>query len=179
MTWSARRDALAVFCCILVAAGCGDPNDLSAANPEIAVTVFVPSGGISVVDGSLPQLTWSLEYQVGCGATSYDALAAQGTLEPVDGVLLVTDGPAAAWNGMVEFEPGPCAIQLRARDTDGELVCSYTETITFGSQLPSETYFNMICYATCPTISFPGAETVPKTSCAPVGGLIVSAETLG
>jgi hypothetical protein len=91
----------------------------------------------------------------------------------------VTDGPAAAWNGMVEFEPGPCAIQLRARDTDGEVVCTYTETITFGSQLPSEAYFNMICYATCPTISFLGAETVPKTSCAPVGGLIVSAETLG
>ncbi|MDH3656295.1 MAG: hypothetical protein OEN21_18705 [Myxococcales bacterium] len=162
-----------------MAAGCGDSNEPSAADREVAVTVFAPSGGISVVDGSLPQLTWSLEYQVGCGDTSNDSFTAQGTLEPVDGFLLVTDGPAAIWNGMVEFEPGPCAIQLRARDTDGEVVCTYTETITFDFQLPSEAYFNMICYATCPTISFPGAETVPKTSCAPVGGLIVSAETLG
>ena len=107
-----------------------------------------------------------------------DSFTVEGTLEQVDRAVLELDGPTAVWKGIVEFEPGPCAIQLRARDADGEVACTYAETLTFDSELPSEAYFNMICYATCPTISFPSSETVSKTSCAPVGGLILSAETL-
>ena len=158
-----------------MATACG----VSGANPNsVAVTVFAPSGGASLVDGSRPSLSWSLEYLVSCNASADDPVGVEGTLEQVDRALLELDGPTTVWNGIVEFEPGPCTIQLRARDADGEVVCTYSESLTFGAELPSEAYFDMICYASCPTISFPRSETVVKTTCAPVGGLILSAETL-
>ncbi len=158
-----------------MATACG----VSDANPNsVAVTVFAPSGGASLVDGSRPSLSWSLEYLVSCNASADDPLGAEGSLEQVDRALLELDGPTTVWKGIVEFEPGHCTIQLRARDADGEVVCTYSESLTFGAELPSEAYFDMICYASCPTISFPRSETVVKTTCAPVGGLILSAETL-
>jgi hypothetical protein len=175
VAWSIRTRLLVLCCCVLVAAACGDAD---ANLGGVAVTVFAPSGGASLVDGSVPRLSWSLEYQVSCGASVDDRLTVEGTLKQVDRAVLELDGPTAVWKGIVEFEPGPCAIQLRARDADGEVVCTYTEALTFDSELPSEAYFNLICNPTCPTISFPGSETVSKTSCAPVGGLILSAETL-
>lgn len=73
--------------------------------------------------------------------------------------------------------PGPCTIQLRARYADGEVVCTATEPVTIEADALPELYVDMVCYATCPTITFPGSETSPKTICAPVGGVILSAET--
>ncbi len=166
----------------LVGAACGDSVDQNADADAVEVIVLVPSGGPVLTDGRFPQLTWSLEYKVVCPASvggslsSDDAFTVEGTLEQTSGFELELDGPVAAWKGTIEFEPGPCAVQLLARDADGEVVCSYLETMTFDSPLPPEMYLNMICYATCPTIPLPDPETVLKTVCAPVGGLILSAE---
>ena len=174
VTWSTRTYPLILCFALLLASACSDSGDENA----VAVTVFIPSGGAVAPDGSPLRLVWSVEYKVNCGASVDDSLALEGTLEQVDGVFLERDGLTAVYKGMVEFEPGPCAIQLLARDTDGEVVCSYTGPMTFDSELPSEAYFDMICFEPCPTISFPGTDTVAKTSCAAVGGLILSAETL-
>ena len=180
MNWRACTRKFLLCSAFLIVTACGDSGDQNA--DEVAVIVFVPSGGAVLADGRFPQLTWSLEYKVVCptsvggSVSSDDAFTVEGTLEHTNGFELELDGPVAAWKGTVEFEPGPCAVQLLARDADGEVVCSYLETMTFDSPLPHEAYFNMICYATCPAIPLPDPETVPKTFCAPVGGLILSAE---
>ena len=137
--------------------------------------VFIPSGGALLADARFPQLTWSLEYKVVCptsvggSSSSDDAFTVEGTLEQTNGFELELDGPVAAWKGTVEFEPGPCAVQLRARDADGEVVCSYFETMMFDSPLPHEMYLNMICYATCPTIPAPQPGDRPQDILRPGG----------
>lgn len=103
MAWSICTRLLVFCCCVLVAAACGDSN---ANISGVAVTVFAPSSGDSLVDGSVPPLSCSLEYQVSCGASVDDRLKVEGTLEP-----------------------GPCAIQLRARDADGTPLCSAATSI--------------------------------------------------
>jgi len=182
VTWWTRVRSLLSCSALLFASACGGSGEQSADADAVSVTVFVPSGGF-LDYGSVPQLTWSLEYKVECltsldgSSSSEDTHIVEGILDQIDGFELQLDGPTAVWNGSVAFEPGPCIIQLLARDADGEVVCSYQEPMMFDSPLPSEAYFNMICYATCPTIPLPDPETMPKLSCAPVGGLILSAET--
>ena len=65
---------------------------------------------------------------------------------------------------------------MRARDADGEVLCTATEPVTIEADALPELYVDMVCYATCPTITFPGSETSPKTICAPVGGVIPTEE---
>jgi len=182
VTWCTWVRPLLACSALLFASACGGSGDQDTDADAVSVTVFVPSGGF-LTNWSPSQLTWSLEYKVACftslggSSSSEDAFTVEGTLEQTDGFELQVDGPTAVWKGSIAFEPGPCTIQLRARDADGEVLCSYQEPMTLDSPLPSEAYFNMICYATCPTIPLPDPETIPKLSCAPVGGLIVSAET--
>ena len=144
--------------------------------------MFSPSGSD---DGSFVDVTWSLEYQIGCssgidGSSSpSDVITTEGTLEQNEEFNLWPGGPTRVWEGFVEFPPGPCIVQLRLRDGAGEVLCStYTEPLMIDPQPSSEAYFNMVCGEPCPTIPLPGSNPSLKASfCAPVGGIILSAET--
>jgi len=87
------------------------------------------------------------------------------------------DGPTEVWKGVVELPPGPCTIQLRARNADGEVICTASELVTIASDALPEIYVDMVCYGTCPTITLPGSTASPKLSCGPVSGVLLSAET--
>lgn len=180
MTQSAHLCWLISSCVLLLVSACGDSGPSTAEPRGTAVTVFIPS---AADDWSFAEFAWSLEYQVGCGveiernSSSGDFITAEGTLEQAEEFDVGPGGPTAVWKGFVEFTPGPCAVQLRLRDADGEVLCTYYEALTNEPESQPEMYFNMVCYATCPTIPLPGSETSPKTFCAPVGGVILSAQT--
>ena len=40
---------------------------------------------------------------------------------------------------------------MRARDADGEVLCTATEPVTIEADALPELYVDMVCYATCPT----------------------------
>lgn len=180
MTRSTHLGWLTSSCVLLLVSACGDARAPNAEPGGTAVTVFIPS---AADEWSFVDFTWSLEYQVGCGpgiergSSSDDFITVEGTLEQVEEFDLGPGGATAVWKGFVQFTPGPCAVQLRLRDADGEVLCTYTEALTNEPESQAEMYFNMVCYATCQTIPLPGSETSPKTFCAPVGGVILSAET--
>ncbi|MBT8469141.1 MAG: hypothetical protein HKN10_11830 [Myxococcales bacterium] len=180
MTRSARLCWLISSCVLLLVSACGDARAPNAEPRGTAVTVFIPS---AADDWSFAEFTWSLEYQIGCGpgierdSSSDDFITVEGALEQDEDFDVGPGGPTAVWKGFVEFTPGPCAVQLRLRDADGEVLCTYTEALTNEPESQAEMYFNMVCYATCPTVPLPSSETSPKTFCAPVGGVILSAET--
>ena len=181
MTWATRMHPF-VLCGLLVASACGGSGDPNAEPRGIAVTVFMPSGPNSTVSDDFA-LTWALEYTVACGpgfddtSSQGDAVTVEGAFEQAEAFNLGESGPTAVWKDSIEFPPGPCSIQLILRDADGEVLCSNTEPVTIEPETPTEAYFSLVCYATCPTIPLPGLETSPKTSCAPVGGVLLSAET--
>lgn len=180
MTWTTQKLPVAV-CALLVVSACGDPHGDPDADPRgTAVTVFGPSGPNATVSDDFA-LTWSLEYTIVCGSglvgASGEAVTVEGTLEQAEAFKLGEDGPTAVWNGLVELPSGPCAIQLRLRDADAEVICTGTQELTIEPETPNEAYVSLVCNGSCPTIPLPGLETSPKLSCAPVGGLLLSAET--
>ncbi|MDH3201437.1 MAG: hypothetical protein OEM15_11150 [Myxococcales bacterium] len=176
MTWTTRGFPSAL-CALLVASACGDPDaDLRGTT----VTVFVPSGPNATVSDDFA-LTWSLEYIIVCGSglvgASGEAVTFEGTLEQAEAFKLGEDGLSAVWKGRVELPAGPCTIQLRLRDADGEVICTGTQELTIEPETPNEAYVSLVCNGSCPTIPLPDSEAAPKLSCAPVGGVLLSAET--
>lgn len=181
MTQSGHLCWLVSSCVLLLASGCGDARAPNAEPRGTAVTVFIPSGSD---DWSFVDVTWSLEYQIGCGpgidgsSSPSDVITMEGTLAQNEEFNLGSGGPTGVWEGFVEFPPGPCIVQLRLRDGAGEVLCTYTEPFMIDPQPSSEAYFNMVCGGPCPTIPLPSSNPSPKASfCAPVGGIILSAET--
>jgi len=54
-----------------------------------------------------------------------DAVTLNGNLEVVDGRTSGTPPvPTEIWQGFMDLPPGDCTVQLRARDADGEVICS-------------------------------------------------------
>ena len=179
MTWNTQTFGTPLLCGLLAASawvGCGDPSS------DTAVTVFIPSGPNAT--GSFAEVAGSLEYTVACGP-GFDGTSAPGETEVIEGTFEQADpvtlgvggGPTAVWKGRVELPPGPCMIQLRLRDSEGEVICTGIQELTIEPETPNEAYVDLVCIGTCPTIPLPGLEMSPKLSCAPVGGVLLSAET--
>lgn len=179
MTGFARVCSPLLTGALMLVFACGDTGSEPSGT---AVSVFMPSLPNGTGNWDLLEHAQSLEYMLACDPDRDggfgDAVPVEGTLERGEVFQVGLDGPTAVWKGVIDFEPGPCFIHLRARDADEEVICSYSEPVSFDPARDSEAYFNMVCFATCPTVPFPGSGASPKNFCAPIGGLIVSAETL-
>jgi hypothetical protein len=178
MTGIARVCSFSLAGALMLVFACGD----TGSEPNgTAVSVFMPSLPNVTGDWDLLEHAQSLEYMLACDpdpdGSFGNAVPVEGTFERTEAFQIGLDGPTGVWKGVIDFEPGPCVIQLRARDADEEVICSYSEPVTFDPTRDSEAYFNMVCFATCPTVPLPRSEASRKNFCAPIGGLIVSAET--
>jgi len=60
-----------------------------------------------------------------------------GTARPGDG--------AEIWQGFMDLPVGPCTIQLRARDGDGEVICTATESFNIVVDTTSKVNLVLIC----------------------------------
>jgi hypothetical protein len=134
------------------------------------MNVIVPNGAPSLGGGSsapgLIDIT-TVEYTINClgnsdtfldnNASFPDEVQINGNLEVVDG-RTSPQGPippefgtprpgdgAEIWQGFMDLPPGPCTVQLRARDGDGEVICTATEPFTITADSITKVNLVLIC----------------------------------
>ncbi len=55
------------------------------------------------------------------------------------------DGQAEIWQGFMDLPPGPCTIELRARDDDGEVICTAQEPFIIAADSTTKVNIVLIC----------------------------------
>jgi hypothetical protein len=167
----ARLDRLVLLALIALIVACGTDSSSPAGNTE--VNVIVPNGSPANSPGPAPQTgpdqidIQSVEYTIDClgnsdtfldnNASFPDEVRVQGNLEVVDG-RTDPQGPippefgtprpgdgAEVWQGFMDLPPGPCTIQLRARDNDGEVICTSTEPFNISADALTKVNLVLIC----------------------------------
>ncbi|MBW2547785.1 MAG: hypothetical protein JRE82_11260, partial [Deltaproteobacteria bacterium] len=162
--------------CIGTLAACTSGEGGTAGNTELNIIVPTNAGTPNEIDIE------TVEYTITCagnsdvfldnGASFADEVRIDGNLEVVDG-RTDPQGPippefgtprpgdgAEIWQGFMDLPPGPCNIQLRARDNDGEVICTTDEGFLITADTTTKVNLVLIC-----DISFQ----------APVGSLDVDA----
>ncbi|MBT8451636.1 MAG: hypothetical protein KJO40_06695 [Deltaproteobacteria bacterium] len=132
-----------------------------AGNTEL--NVIVPNGYDA--GSSAPALIdiQDVEYTIDCAGNSDtfldnnasfdDAITLNGNLEVQDGRTNAAaiygdpsiDGQAEIWQGFMDLPPGPCTIELRARDNDGEVICTAQEPFSIAADSTSKVNIVLIC----------------------------------
>ena len=70
----------------------------------------------------------------------------QGTSPTPDGTCELPPGAMPeVWQGFMDLSPGPCTAQLRARDGDGEVICTATEPFTVVADTTTKVSLVMMC----------------------------------
>ena len=130
---------------------------------NIELNVVVPNGYDA--GSSAPALIdiQDVEYTVDCAGnndtfldndTSFrDEVTLNGNLEVQDGRSNAAaiygdpaiDGQAEIWQGFMDLPPGPCTIELRARDDDGEVICTAQEPFTIAADSTTKVNIVLIC----------------------------------
>ncbi len=168
------RASQAVVGCLLVAgAGCGEPATPSVEAAATEVTVLVPYARDTRFTADADD--WSLDYYTACLSEDTKSVETDGALGRAGDVEL-EDGVTAVFRGPIELIPGPCTIQFRLRDSDGEVIFTASEAYDIEPRPPPELYVVMEDPG-CPQSPLSDASAVRKYFCGPAGGLIVSAET--
>lgn len=137
------RTCLVLLCLgALVACGAGDGD--SAATESIELSTILQSLG--------PSPAMSVEYTVNCvgdgGSGAPDGVRIDGELEPANDRTVKTgmlDMQTETWTGFVDLPPGSCSVQLRARDSDGEVVCTANLRFSVVANTPAHLIVPLEC----------------------------------
>jgi len=147
--------------CVGTLAACANGDNGAAGNTEL--NVIVPNGYDA--GSSAPALIdiQDVEYTVDCAGNSDtfldnnssfpDEVTLNGNLEVQDGrtnPLAIygdpaIDGQAEIWQGLMDLPPGPCTIELRARDNDGEVICTAQEPFNIAADSLTKVNIVLIC----------------------------------
>jgi len=137
--------------CMSALAACTSTEGDQAGNTEL--NVIVPNNESSPgVPATIDIRT--VEYTINCegnddtfldnGASFDDAVNINGNLEVVDGRTTGSPPvPTEIWQGFMDLPPGPCSVQLRARDNDGEVICT-SPVSPFNIAADSTTKVNLV-----------------------------------
>ncbi|MDH3845069.1 MAG: endonuclease/exonuclease/phosphatase family protein, partial [Myxococcales bacterium] len=68
----------------------------------------------------------------------------QGPIPPEFGTPRPGDG-AEIWQAFMDLPPGDCTVQLRARDNDGEVICTAQEDVTIAADTTVKVNLVLIC----------------------------------
>ena len=142
-----------VLACIGTLAACTSGEGGTAGNTEF--NVIVPNNE-SAPGVPAPIDIQTVEYTINClgnsdtfldnNASFPDEVVINGNLEVVDGR---TSGsppvPTEIWQGFMDLPPGPCTVQLRARDNDGEVICTATEPFNIAADTTTKVNMVLIC----------------------------------
>ena len=162
-----RFTQMVVLVCIGSLAGCSSGEGGTVGNTEL--NVMVPIGSGQSGPGTSPTDIQSVEYTINCLGTPSSfldeptelpnggAVQINGNLEVVDGrtdpqglippefgTARPGDG-AEIWQGFMDLPVGDCTIQLRARDNDGEVICSATESFAIEADVKSKVNLVLVC----------------------------------
>ena len=151
MLFGRARWILLAFTAALAA--CSGDSRSTAGNTELKV--IVPNNE-SAPGVPAPIDIQTVEYTINClgnsdtfldnNASFPDEVVINGNLEVVDGR---TSGsppvPTEIWQGFMDLPPGPCTVQLRARDGDGEVICTATEPFNIAADTTTKVNMVLIC----------------------------------
>ena len=152
-----------VLACIGTLAACSSDGGGSVDNTEM--NVVVPNGSGNGSTAPLALDIQVVEYTIQCddGVDAGPFLDNDDTLDndtTINGVLEVLDQAGAGvntqqfgpdlsetyvWQGFMDLPPGDCTAQLRARDGDGEVICTATEPFTVTEDATVKVNVLMIC----------------------------------
>ena len=155
-----------VLACIGTVAACTTSGeDGTVSNTEL--NVLVPPAGEGSPGPSVDVQT--VEYTINCEGNSDtflddaqsfdDEVTLNGNLEVTDGQTSPTDGippefgtprpgdRAEIWQGFMDLPPGLCTIELRARDDDGEVICTAREGFTITANAIAKVNLVLVCDA--------------------------------
>ena len=80
------------------------------------------------------------------GANCVNDADCQGTAPVSDGVCETSPGAQTeVWQGFMDLPPGPCTIQLRARDNDGEVICTAEQPFVITADTTTKVNLVLIC----------------------------------
>ncbi len=136
---------LSVLVAALIA-GCAGGADPSAGKSEL--NVIVPDGGTDSID------IGTVEYTIQCDGNADTFLGDNSSFPDevlLNGNLEVTDGqtsggvPTEIWQAFMDLPPGPCLIQLRARDNDGEVICVADDTFAVAADTTTKINLVLVC----------------------------------
>jgi exonuclease III len=151
-----------VLACIGTLAGCAGGEGDTAGNTEL--NVLTPIG--STQSGPDAFDIQVVEYTIACndgidsgsfldnGATLDNDVTLSGVLEVLDtaapGVTIQDFGPdlteVYVWQAYMDLPPtAGCTVQLRARDGDGEVICTSTETFDISADTTTKVNVLMYC----------------------------------
>ncbi|MBW2629599.1 MAG: hypothetical protein JRE45_18555 [Deltaproteobacteria bacterium] len=147
--------------CIGALAACASGEGGTAGNTELNVIVPTNAGTPNEIDIT------TVEYTIACAGghvTFLDNNASFANEVRIDGNLEVVDGRtdpqgaippefgtprpgdgAEVWQGFMDLPPGPCAIELRARDNDGEVICTAIEPFVITADTTAKVNLVLIC----------------------------------
>jgi len=154
--------------CVGTLAACTSGEGGTAGNTEL--NVVVPNNG-SQSPGPAPDFNpqpafidiQDVEYTIDCAGNNDqfldnnssfpDEVTINGNLEVQDGrtnSLAIygdpaIDGQAEIWQGFMDLPPGPCTIELRARDGDGEVICTALEPFNIAADTLTKVNIVLIC----------------------------------
>lgn len=152
---------------LVLAIGCVLACEPGANVGTTELNVVVPNGTTNGSSAPAPIDIQSVEYTIQCAgnddsfldndASFPDEVQLNGNLEVLDGRTspqglippeFGTERPgdrAEVWQGFMDLPPGPCTIQLRARDADQEVICTATEGFTIVADTTSKVNLVLIC----------------------------------
>ncbi len=154
--------------CLAALVGCNGGAEPSVGNTELNVVIPNNGGQSPAPDGTPQPAAFDIqvvEYTIACNdgadngpfldnnASFADDVTISGVLEVLDtasgGVSNQDFGPDLSevyvWQGFMDLPPtAGCTVQLRARDGDGEVICSATETFDIAAD--SVTKVNVLMY---------------------------------
>ena len=149
--------------CVAALVSCSAESN-PAGNTEL--NVIVPNGSPALGGGSsAPDLIdiQSVEYTIDClgnndsfldnDSSFPDEVTLNGNLEVQNGRTNAAaiygdpaiDGQAEIWQGFMDLPPGPCTIELRARDNDDEVICTAQEPFNIAADSTSKVNIVLVC----------------------------------
>ena len=145
-----------VLGCIGTLAACTSGDGGTAGNTEL--NVVIPNGADNGSSGPGVVDVQTVEYTIKCngnddtfldnGASFDDAVTINGNLEVNEANPAEAPGinPSSAdvFQGFMDLPPGNCSAELRARDADGEVICSDREGFTVTAD--SSIQVNLVMY---------------------------------
>jgi exonuclease III len=126
-----------------------DPNGSSSPSgidiQSVEYTINCLGTPLSFLDDPLDTLPNDGAVQINGNLEVVDGRTdAQGPIPPEFGTARPLDG-AEMWQGFMDLPVGPCTIQLRARDGDGEVICTATESFSIQVDTTSKVNLVLIC----------------------------------
>jgi hypothetical protein len=94
----------------------------------------------------------TVEFTIACsgdGTAFFEGVGESASEVTIDGNLEVVEDPdrggIGVWQSFVDLPTGPCTMQLRARDLDGEVICLASDGFVIAPSQTTKVQIVLLC----------------------------------